>query len=187
MWPVPKSIEENHSTLQGRLKKHMTEDHIIVNVYNCTLCNYKSTVMKTVNTHVETNHTPPPHPNIECENCDFKSNDEKEIKIHKQTKHMSTKVDIDVLDQNSIVCEQCDYKCRYNIQMKKHCHNNHTLHAKAQVEDLNKSVVICGECASAFQDIPTCNNHIDAQHRPMPPMGPEHRNVPCTIHWTISL
>ena len=39
------------------LKKHMTDDHIILNVYNCTLCQFKSTGNQKLKMHLKTTHT----------------------------------------------------------------------------------------------------------------------------------
>ena len=58
-------------------------------------------------------------PSIACERCTFISKDKTEFELHKQTSHMTTKVDLNVEDQNVIVCEQCDYVCKYKILLKK--------------------------------------------------------------------
>lgn len=38
------------------LKKHLREDHIIVNVYNCTSCEYKTTTKEEFDDHVVARH-----------------------------------------------------------------------------------------------------------------------------------
>ena len=105
-------------------KKHLQEDHVIVNFYNCTKCEYKTTVREEVVGHADASH--PPVQEIACEGCAFTSTDQKVIEAHKQASHMSAKVDLNVTDQSVIACDQCAYKCKYNIQLKKHHQNSHS-------------------------------------------------------------
>ena len=64
----------------AELEKHISEDHIILKVYNCTAFTYKTTSGLELKTHFESLHTSPL--SIACEECDFKSCDDKEFNMH---------------------------------------------------------------------------------------------------------
>ena len=127
---------------EGAIKKHIQDDHIIMNVFNCKTCEYKTTIREEFGVHVEASH--PPVQAIACERCAFTANDLKVIEMHKQASHMSAKVNLDVDDQNVIVCDQCDYKCKYNIQLKKHRQNSHKSSAKYKCKACNFTTEFIG-------------------------------------------
>ena len=140
---------------EAALKKHMQEDHIIVNVYNCKKCEYKTTVREEFGGHLDTSH--PPVQEIACEGCAFTSIDEKVIEAHKQASHMSAKVDLNVADQNVITCDQFAYKCKYNIQLKKHHQSSHE--TTSTIEPFP-----CEACGLALATFELLEDHIDSIH-----------------------
>ena len=129
---------------------HLKDKHLIMNVYNCKSCQYRSTTLNEFKIHVAKSHPPVPlkyqccecdcvfltevenewhmetshdveqRKGLSCSKCDFKSFDVNELNSHIQSKHMSMKVNIDVKEQTILTCDQCEYKCRLNIQLKKH-------------------------------------------------------------------
>jgi hypothetical protein len=88
---------------QEALRKHMQENHLMMNVFNCTSCEFATTVLREFKIHVSIAHL------------------SVEVNI-KQTK-------VPNLNKPNIKfeCNQCDYECRLRIQLQKHCRSKHEM------------------------------------------------------------
>ena len=91
------------------LKKHMEDNHLIITFYNCTTCEFKSTILKEFKIHVDTFHS-----RVQV--------DMSRIPGDKMSEEVS----------KTLGCSQCNYRCKYNIQLKKHNLAKHQLHECAE-------------------------------------------------------
>ena len=87
----------------------MKEKHLILNVYNCLSCEFKTTVLEDFKIHVDTTHL--------------------SVKV-KVKKNNVSDVKEPVPDQTQSIafyCTQCDYKCGLRIKLQKHCRSKHEM------------------------------------------------------------
>ena len=148
------------------LEKHMSEDHIILNVYNCTACTYKFTAAHELKNHFESLHTSPL--SIACEKCDFKSCDDKEMKMHTQTMHKPITVDLTVQDHTSppsIACERCDYQSNDDNEMKLHTQTNH-MTPRVDLNVPDQRVIRCNMCDYKCRYTIQYKKHMAKEHNP---------------------
>ena len=85
------------------LKKHKDNEHIILRVYNCLPCNYKTTEAHEYKIHVDTKHR-----SVKVDLAETKDSDQDKNR-----------------DIRQIQCNRCDYKCNFNIQLRKHIKKKH--------------------------------------------------------------
>ena len=79
----------------------MKDDHLILNVYKCTSCKYRTTALEDFRVHVDT--------------------------IHSSVRISVQKLKIPDKEENSIFfkCRMCEYKCKLRVQLQKHGRNAH--------------------------------------------------------------
>ena len=80
---------------------YMKDDHLILNVYKCTSCEYRTTALEDFRVHVDT--------------------------IHSSVRISVQKLKLPDKEENSIFfkCRMCEYKCKLRVQLQKHGRNAH--------------------------------------------------------------
>jgi KRAB domain-containing zinc finger protein len=89
-------------------KKHLTEEHDIGTVLQCTFCDYSTTSLSHFPNHVA-RHTR--EKTYKCDECDFKSHFKESIRKHKN-RHRG--------DDAKYLCDECDYKTQDSCNFKTH-------------------------------------------------------------------
>ena len=88
---------------QDILRKHMSEKHLVMNVYNCTSCDYRTTVFEDFKVHVDTRHL--------------------SVEVKVDQARMPDLMKPKIIFQ----CTQCEYNCGLRIQLQKHCASKHVV------------------------------------------------------------
>ena len=151
--------------------------------YNCGKCKFSTKSVEELNSHMDVIHKLS-DTQLKCRKCSLNFNNQEDLEKHMDEAHIICRV---------YSCNGCEYRTTVLTEYRNHMN---TQHLKVQVninqqnnekdfitetsskfeneekQDL-QSVVICGECGSAFEDIPICEKHINDQHRLMPPTEPE--------------
>ena len=110
------------------LKKHLQDKHLVINVYNCKSCDYKTTSLDDFKVHVETIHlsvkvnvrkTKVPNNNanlaqFKCSHCEYQCRLRKQLLEHNKSKHVSQ-------------CDECGYITDDKEKMADHKNSNHAV------------------------------------------------------------
>ena len=113
---------------QESFKKHMKEKHIIINVYNCTSCDYRTTVLEDFKVHVDTIHlsvevkvtnikVSKPEEKVyrfKCNICEYQCKLRKQLFEHHKSKHITQ-------------CDECEYSTDDREKMVNHKNYQHAL------------------------------------------------------------
>ena len=177
-------ITNNGDDLEEHKQVHspVMDASFITPKYHCGKCAYSSESKDELNVHIDKEHkvdlkfdasvtSDSIGSQFKCKKCGNMFNNDENLETHMKEKHIV---------MNIYHCTSCEYRTTVHRNLKMHVKASHTTEQNNQniesdltaSEEVKSNVVICGECASVFQDMQTCEDHIECQHRTTPTFEP---------------
>uniref|UniRef100_A0A8D9APG6 Zinc finger protein 64 n=1 Tax=Cacopsylla melanoneura TaxID=428564 RepID=A0A8D9APG6_9HEMI len=126
--------------------------------FMCCSCDYSSSYLGLLNTHILTVHSRIEDKPHKCDLCEFRTAYSQSLVIHFRT-HTGEK---------PFECSACNFKCTTSSSLKSHVKIHHEKHSRAEklisVGTENKQLHGCNYCAFKAKKLGTLNRHVNSQH-----------------------